>query len=80
MLIAHQASQRRPVVETPVAARQATAPVTGPMRVTAKLAPAPAAKLAVRRKPARRGAQVEQPMLVKMLTPDPDVVVYWIVD
>ena len=75
-LIAHQASQRRPIVET--LPRQVAAPAT----VTAKLAPAPAAKLAVRSKPkrARRNAPVAEPLLVKMLTPDPDVVVYWIVD
>jgi predicted anti-sigma-YlaC factor YlaD len=73
---AHQASQRRPIVET--LPRQVAAPAT----VTAKLAPAPAAKLAVRSKPkrARRNAPVAEPLLVKMLTPDPDVVVYWIVD
>jgi hypothetical protein len=73
-LIAHQASQRRPIVETPTQPRQATAPVTGPIRVTAKLAPEPAPKLLVRHPPP------QQPLLVKMLTPDPDVVVYWIVD
>jgi hypothetical protein len=82
MLIAHQASQRRPVVETPLRPQQVAALVTGPMRVTAKLPPAPAAKFPVRRKPkpAPRGAPLEQPLLVKMLTPDPDVVVYWLVD
>ena len=52
------------------------------MTVTAELPPAPAPKLPVRRKPepARRSAPLEQPLLVKMLTPDPDVVVYWLVD
>jgi hypothetical protein len=77
-LAAHQASQWKPIVET--LPRQVAAPAT----VTAKLAPAPAPKLAVRRKPkpARRGAALalKEPLLVKMLTPDPDVVVYWIVD
>ena len=64
--------------------QQVTPPVTGPIKVTAQLAlaPAPALKPAVRRtrKPARRNAEPEQPLLVKMLTPDPDVVVYWLVD
>jgi hypothetical protein len=63
--------------------RQATAPGIRPVTVTAKLAPEPAHKLPVRRhkpKPARREVQPEQPLLVKMLTPDPDVVVYWLVD
>ena len=57
-------------------------PVTAPVTVTAKLPPAPTLKPPLRRKPkpARRSAQPEQPLLVKMLTPDPDVVVYWIVD
>jgi hypothetical protein len=60
------------------------AAVPTPVTVTAKL-PAtsePAAKPVLRRKPApaRRSAQEGQPLLVKMLTPDPDVVVYWIVD
>jgi hypothetical protein len=61
---------------------QVTAPVTGPMRVTAKLPSQLTPQLAVRREPkaARRAVHPEQPMLVKMLTPDPDVVVYWIVD
>jgi hypothetical protein len=78
-LIAHQASQWKPIVEMPARARQVTAPVA----VTAKLPPKPAAKLLVRRhrpKPAPQSAPLEQPLLVKMLTPDPDVVVYWIVD
>jgi hypothetical protein len=59
-----------------------TPPVPGPIKVTAQLPPAPALKPAVRRrrKPAHRNAQPEQPLLVKMLTPDPDVVVYWLVD
>ncbi len=64
--------------------QQVTAPVTGPIKVTAQLVrePAPAVKPAVRhkRKPARREVHPEQPLLVKMLTPDPDVVVYWLVD
>jgi hypothetical protein len=73
-LIAHQTSQRRPVVETTLRPRQVPAPVT----VTAE----PEIKPAVhrKRKPATRSAPLEQPLLVKMLTPDPDVVVYWIVD
>jgi hypothetical protein len=72
-LIAHQTSQRRPVVETTLRPRQVTAPVT----VTAEPAIKPAERR--KRKPTR-GAQPQQPLLVKMLTPDPDVVVYWIVD
>jgi hypothetical protein len=78
-LIAHQASQRKPVVEMPTGARQVTAPVA----VTAKLPAEPAAKLPVRHhrpKPAPQSAPLEQPLLVKMLTPDPNVVVYWLVD
>jgi hypothetical protein len=63
--------------------RQLTAPGIRPVTVTAKLAADPAPQLPVRRhkrKPARREGQPEQPLLVKMLTPDPDVVVYWLVD
>jgi hypothetical protein len=79
-LIAHEGFQRQSPHPQPVSAR-----VTGPIRVTAKLPAAaePAPTLAVRRrKPKRspRSAPLEQPLLVKMLTPDPDVVVYWIVD
>ena len=76
-LIAHQSSQRRPTQP-----QQVTAPVTGPIRVTAKLPPEPALKPAVRRKRKQvpRNVGPEQPLLVKMLTPDPDVVVYWLVD
>jgi hypothetical protein len=74
-LIAHQSSRRRPPPP-----QQLTAPVT----VTAQLAPAPAFKPTVRRKPktAPRSAALalKEPLLVKMLTPDPDVVVYWLVD
>jgi hypothetical protein len=69
-------------VDTHPQPRQVAAPVTGPVTVTAKLPAEPAPKLAVhhRPKPAPRGAPLEQPLLVKMLTPDPDVVVYWLVD
>jgi hypothetical protein len=76
-LIAYQVSQRKPVAETHPQPRQLAAPAT------VELPPEPVPKVAVRRrepKPSRRGAPVEQPLLVKMLTPDPDVVVYWIVD
>jgi|HubBroStandDraft_6_1064221.scaffolds.fasta_scaffold1164451_2 hypothetical protein len=76
-LIAHQVSQRKPAVETHPRPRQLAAPAT------ARVPPEPVAKLAARRykpKPAPRGALSEQPLLVKMLTPDPDVVVYWLVD
>jgi hypothetical protein len=77
-LIAHQGLQRSLIVDTHPQPRQVTAPVT----VTAQLPSEPAAKLAGRRKPkpSARAAALEQPLLVKMLTPDPDVVVYWIVD
>jgi hypothetical protein len=78
VLIAHQASQRKPVVETHPQPRQMTAPAAVDL-----LPPEPVAKLAVRRRkprPAARVAPSEQPLLVKMTTPDPDVVVYWIVD
>jgi hypothetical protein len=73
-LIAHQASQPRPVVIATPRAQHVAAP--------AQLAPEPVPKLAVRHKlkPAPRGAPLKQPLLVKMLTPDPDVVVYWLVD
>jgi hypothetical protein len=75
-LIAHQGLQRQSPHSQPVPARVA---------VTAKLPAAsePAPKLPVRRhrpKPAPRDAPGAEPLLVKMLTPDPDVVVYWIVD
>jgi hypothetical protein len=76
-LIAYQASQRKPVAETHPQPGQLAAPAT------VELPPEPVPKFAVRRrkpKPSRRGAPLEQPLLVKMLTPDPDVVVYWIVD
>jgi hypothetical protein len=57
------------------------APVTVTAKLPAALEPAPTL-LVRRRKPKRapRSAPLEQPLLVKMLTPDPDVVVYWIVD
>jgi hypothetical protein len=75
VLIARQGLQRQSPHPQPVAA---------PVIVTAKLPAAsePAPKLAVRHKPkpAPRSAPVTEPLLVKMLTPDPDVVVYWIVD
>lgn len=76
VLIAHQVSQWRPVVETLPRPRVATDIMT----VTAE--PAVAPKLPVRQKPERsiRSLPVEEPVLVKMLTPDPDVVVYWLVD
>jgi hypothetical protein len=81
-LMAHQASQRKLIVETSLTPGQVTRPVTGPVTVTAKLPPEPTLKPVVRRKPKRaaRGQALEQPLLVKMLTPDPDVVVYWLVD
>jgi hypothetical protein len=77
LLIAHQASQRKPVVETRPQPRPMTAPAT------VEPPPETVAKFAVRRrkpKPAPHGGPSEQPLLVKMMTPDPDVVVYWIVD
>ncbi len=78
VLIAHQASQWRPIVETPPRPRVATEAVT----VTAEPTPGPASKLPVLRKAERavRSPPSEEPVLVKMLTPDPDVVVYWLVD
>ncbi len=78
VLIAHQASQWRPIVETPRRPRVATDTVT----VTADPIPGPSSKLPVLRKPERavRSSPVEAPVLVKMLTPDPEVVVYWLVD
>ncbi len=77
-LIAHQASERRLIVETHSRPRQMTAPAT----VTVELPPKPAPTSPARRKakPVARGSPLEEPLLVKMLTPDPDVVVYWIVD
>ena len=53
----------------PLAARASQSPASPPHRRRPK-------------PPARHRPRVEaqQPMLVKMLTPDPDVVVYWIVD
>jgi hypothetical protein len=78
VLIAYQASKPRLITETRLQPRQMTAPAT----VTVELPPKPAPKLPVRReaKPVLRSAPVGQQLLVKMLTPDPDVVVYWIVD
>jgi hypothetical protein len=77
-LIAHQVSQWKPIVETIPRPRVVTETVT----VQPEETPRPASKLPMRRKPvaAPRGAPPEQPLLVKMLTPDPDVVVYWLVD
>jgi hypothetical protein len=75
VLIAHQVSQWRPIVETLPRPRVATDITT----VTAE--PPAAPKLPVLRKPEpARSSPVEEPLLVKMLTPDPDVVVYWLVD
>jgi hypothetical protein len=78
VLIAHQVSQWRTIVETQPRPRVATETLT----VRAEAPAVPASKLPVRRKPASavRSSPVEQPLLVKMLTPDPDVVVYWLVD
>jgi hypothetical protein len=74
-LIARQGLERRPPHP-----RQVTASV--PVQAKLPGVPTPEATPVVRRKPkpARRSARPEQPLLVKMLTPDPDVVVYWIVD
>jgi len=73
VLIVHQTSRQRPIHP-----QQASVPMT----VAAKLPPKPALKLPVRRKPkpASHVAPGGQLLLVKMLTPDPDVVVYWLVD
>ena len=79
VLIAHQASQWRPIVETTPRPRVVTDDVT--VRPEEPARPAP--MLPVRRKPihvATRDAPSAEPLLVKMLTPDPDVVVYWLVD
>ena len=80
VLIAHQTSQRKPVVEAALHARQAAAPEA--VTVTVNPLPKPAPKVYVRRKPkpVRRSTPPAEPLLVKMLTSDPDVVVYWIVD
>jgi hypothetical protein len=75
-LIAHQGLQRQSRHTQPVPARVT---VTAKPPVASEQAP----RLLVRqRKPKRasRSAPLEQPLLVKMLTPDPDVVVYWLVD
>jgi hypothetical protein len=74
VLIAHQVSQWRPIVETLPRPHVVTDPVT----VTA--GPAVAPKLPVRRKqePPPQDTPSEEPLLVKMVTPDPDVVVYWL--
>lgn len=45
------------------------------------VAPRPAKKVAVaRRKPPATAQPVEEPLLVKFLTDDPDVVIYWLID
>jgi hypothetical protein len=78
LLIAHQVSEWRPIVETTPRPRVVTETVT----VRPEEPPRPASKLPVRPKPvaAPRDALPVEPLLVKMLTPDPDVVVYWLVD
>ncbi len=77
-LIAHQVAQWKPIVETTPRPRLVTETLT----VRPEEPPRPVSKLPVRRKPvaAPRGVPAVEPLLVKMLTPDPDVVVYWLVD
>jgi hypothetical protein len=74
-LIARQGLQQQSPHPQPVPAR-----VTVTARLPAASEPAPKLLVHHKPKPAPRGAPVAEPLLVKMLTPDPDVVVYWIVD
>jgi hypothetical protein len=78
VLIAYQAAQWRPVVETIPRPRVVTEDVT----VRPEEPVRPARKRPVRRKlvSTRRAVPAGEPMLVKMLTADPDVVVYWLAD
>lgn len=80
VLIAHQASERRPVVVASLHPRTETTPAS--VTETVKAFPKPAPKIYVRRKPKSvpRSTPPAEPLLVKMLTSDPDVVVYWVVD
>ena len=66
------------------------APVAAPLPAPTLVAPAPAAASVTRKRTykaatvrerfAPRPAQPEETFMVKMLTPDPDVVIYWIVE
>jgi hypothetical protein len=71
-------------------APQPIAPVAASSPAPTPVAPAPAAAFVARKRPYRaatvrerfapKPAQPEETFMVKMLTPDPDVVVYWIVE
>jgi|HubBroStandDraft_5_1064220.scaffolds.fasta_scaffold52320_3 hypothetical protein len=76
VLIARQGLQRQSQHPQPVPAH-----VTVTAKLPARSGPVPTL-LVRRRKPKSvpRIAPPAEPLLVKMLTPDPDVVVYWIVD
>jgi len=75
-------------VRTP--APPSIAPVAAPSPASTLVAPAPAAASVTRKRTykaatlrerfAPRPAQPEETFMVKMLTPDPDVVIYWIVE
>jgi hypothetical protein len=61
----------------PQTVTKAPEPVATPIEV-ASVIPPPKPRRAVARRPRMREAQ--ETMLVKMMTPDPDVVIYWLVE
>ena len=68
----------RPAVTPPIVEARVEAPAPAPE--IAKPTPAARAQARPRAKAVLPAEGPSQPLLVKMLTPDPDVVIYWLID